>query len=497
MTSLVARHGIHDSPALERVLLWAAGVTVLASLAVGSYGAAAVGLLALAALVLTWRRTVIVLMAVVLLVPVHLYEFPIPSPFGKPDRAIVVPMLAFFLAAALGTRRVRFRSTPVGLPLALLGVVMAAALVWGGTELSYAGVFPDTLKKNLFFLGFFVAFFVTASVLEVDDARYVMRWLVLFGLIVAVLAFLAKYTGFNFFRNEQHYVPLLQPGHDSLDVTYTRQGNGPARMTGSSAHPIEFAVVMSMLIAPAAYLARTARGPRRASFWAAAAVVIMAAAFTSGSRTSAVALGVAFLASVALRPRRLPLLAVVGLLGLGVGVAVAPDSVRAIGSAFGSGNAEQQKTNVEGRTEDFGPVLDAFAGSPLIGHGYGYFTPQRFFFVDNAYLKLLPDLGALGLFLLAFVFWRALRMTWRAAKARAPGDDYSEGAAAIFVSCLVFVVCGVLYDELDFTQVTYVFFLLTALGAVFYRAIVEETPEWSLSPARWPKPLIPAVRSPS
>ena len=324
--------------------------------------------------------------------------------------------------------------------------------------------------------------------LRVEDARIVMRWLVLFGLIVAVFAFLAKYTGFNFFRNEQRYIPLLQPSHESLDVTYTRQGNGPARMVGSAAHPIEFAVVMTMLVAPAAYLARTARGTRRAIFWAGAAVVIMAAALTSGSRTSAVALGVAFLASAALRPKRLPLLAVVGVLGLGVGAVVAPDSVRAISSAFSSGNAEQQKTNVQGRTEDFGPVLDQFASSPLIGHSYGYFTPQRFFFVDNTYLKLLPDLGALGLFLLFFVFWRALRMSWRAAKARAPGDDYSEGAAAVFVSCLVFVVCGLLYDELDFTQVTYVFFLLAALGAVFYRAVVEETPEWSLSPARWPRP---------
>jgi O-antigen ligase len=496
MTTLVTRHGIHDNPTLEKVLLWGAGILVVASLAVGSYGAATVGLLALASLVLTWRRAVIALMAVVMLIPVHLYDFPIPSPFGKPDRAIVVPMLVFFLAAALGTRRVQFRATPMGLPLALFGVVMAAAFVFGGTELAYADVFSDTLKKGLFFLGFFVAFFVTASVLRVDDARFVMRWLVLFGLIVAVFAFLAKYTGFNFFRSEQHYIPLLQPSHESLDVTYTRQGNGPARMVGSAAHPIEFAVVMTMLVAPAAYLARTARGTRRAIFWAAAAVVIMAAALTSGSRTSAVALGVAFLASAALRPKRLPLLAVVGVLGLGAGFAVAPDSIHAISSAFSSGNAEQQKTNMQGRTEDFGPVIDQFASSPLIGHSYGYFTPQRFFFVDNTYLKLLPDLGALGLFMLFFVFWRALRMSWRAAKARAPGDDYSEGAAAVFVSCLVFVVCGVLYDQLDFTQVTYVFFLLAALGAVFYRAVVEETPEWSLSPARWPSPL-PIVRSPA
>ena len=139
MTTLVARHGIHDSPTLEKVLLWGAGITVVASLAIGSYGAASVGLLALAALVLTWRRAVIVLMAVVMLVPVHLYEFPIPSPFGKPDRAIVVPMLVFFLAAALGTRRVQFRATPMGLPLALFGVVMAAAFVVGGTELALAG----------------------------------------------------------------------------------------------------------------------------------------------------------------------------------------------------------------------------------------------------------------------------------------------------------------------------------------------------------------------
>lgn len=500
MSALVARHGIRDHATLEKVLLWGSGIAIVAATAAGAYGAAAIGLLVVAALVLTWRRAVIALMGVVMLVPVHLYDFPFPSPFGKPDRSIVVPMLVFFLAALVGTNRVRFRSTPVGLPLALLALVVGASLILNGADLSYAGVFSDTLKKDLFFLGFFVAFWVTASVLDVDDARIVLRWFVGFGMLVALLAFAAKYTGFNFFRSEQHYLPILKPSSDSLGVTYTRQGNGPARMVGSSAHPIEFAVVMTMLVGPAAYLARTARGRKRALFWAFSAVIIMAAALTSGSRTSAVALGVAFLASLALRPKRLPVFAVVGVLGLGVGFAVAPDSIHAISSAFSSGNAEQQKTNMQGRTQDYGPVLDNFASGPWVGHGYGYFTPQRFFFVDNAYLKLLPDLGALGMVALLFLIWRVLRMTWRAAKARAPGDDYAEGAAAIFVSCTVFAVCGLLYDELDFTQVTYLFFLLAALGAVFYRAIVEQTPWLALSPAAWrqaPVHATPTCASPS
>lgn len=451
----------------ERALPVAVAVLLLAAVA-GSLPLVALAVVLVATLIMTWQRLIVAFVAIVMLVPIHLYTLPGNLPFeAKLDRVILIPAFVFWLVAAVASpERVRMRATPLGAPLALFGLVMGASLVLNGDELAQLGVFGDTLKKNLYFLGFFIAFFVTASVLRPADVPRVLRFLVFGGLIVAAGTFWARFTGYNIFRSETTFLPFLTEATSSVDVTYTRQGNGPARMVGSSEHPISFAVVMMMLLPLAGHLAREAGSRGTKVLWGAAAVLLLGAGLLSGTRTSIVALLLLFVVSIILRPRDAPRLLVIGLVGLVVTWGVAPDTIGSVRAALFPSNAEAQKTNVQGRTEDYGPIFAEFAKSPVVGQGYGSFTPQRFFFVDNGWLKLLPDVGALGLFAFLWLTIRGVGVLWRTARSRAPGAD---ACGAMAIAAIIFSGTALLYDALDFTQVFYLYIVILALGCVLDR----------------------------
>lgn len=454
-------------PIAERHALPAAAVVLLIAALMGSLPLLLLAVGTLAVLVLTWRRTIVLFAGIVLLVPIHLYTLPGNLPFeAKLDRVVLIPALAFWLLALLASPRVKIRATPLGAPIGLFVLVMGSSLILNGAELSALGVFGDTLKKNLYFLGFFVAFFVTASVLQPRDVPRVIRFIVFCGFLVALGTFWARFTGFNIFRSEHQYFPFLKQATATLDVTYTRQGNGPARMVGSSEHPISFAVLMLMLLPMAGYLAREAATRNTRILWSSAAILMLGAGLLSGTRTSIVAMLLMFIAAIAMHPRDAPRLLALGLVGLMATWAVAPDTIGSVRAAVFPSNAEAQKTNVQGRTEDYGPIFDEFARSPIVGQGYGSFTPARFFFVDNAWLKLLPDVGAMGLLALLWLCMRGVSVLWRTARSRAPG---AEASGALAIGAVVFIGTALLYDALDFTQVTYLFMVMLALGCVLDR----------------------------
>jgi O-antigen ligase len=133
--------------------------------------------------------------------------------------------------------------------------------------------------------------------------------------------------------------------------------------------------------------------------------------------------------------------------------------------------AEQrdQGTNCDsgGRIADIGPTLDEVKKRPLLGYGYGtriVTGPERnACILDNQWLGSLVELGVVGVFAWLWLFLSVLRRLGRGAK-----SDDSPGSwllVAVTASVTAFAVGMASFDALGFVQVTFLLFILLALGA--------------------------------
>jgi O-antigen ligase len=229
-----------------------------------------------------------------------------------------------------------------------------------------------------------------------------------------------------------------------------------------------------MLIPLAAYLARRTR---RKLWWAAAALLSLGAIATV-SRTSVLMLIVVGLVFLWLRPvetkRLWP-----ALLPLAIVVHLAlPGTLGSLKGAFfpeGGLIAEQAGFagyRGSGRVADLAPSLDQFASQPLLGLGFATRVVdegllENAAILDNQWLGLLLETGVVGVLGLLWLFSRAVRRFGAAAK-----EDQSDRGwllAAVAASLTGYAVGMITFDAFSFIQVTFVMFVLLALGAVVSR----------------------------
>jgi O-antigen ligase len=108
-----------------------------------------------------------------------------------------------------------------------------------------------------------------------------------------------------------------------------------------------------------------------------------------------------------------------------------------------------------------------FVEHPVLGIGFnGYFfasegLPLRN--VHNYYLQVAAENGVVGLCILAWLFWRAMRSGWRLY--REGGTDFAKGLGFGFTGCVVAVMCTNLFGD-RFTHLSLGSFLFLIWGAV-------------------------------
>jgi O-antigen ligase len=134
--------------------------------------------------------------------------------------------------------------------------------------------------------------------------------------------------------------------------------------------------------------------------------------------------------------------------------------------------AEQQSNpgyRGSGRLADVGPTLDEFVEKPLLGQGYGTRITGRgldsnALILDNQWLKTLVETGAVGA--LAWI-WLFVRFARRIAP-RAKADPGERGwlLASLVAGVLAFAVGQFFYDAFSFIQVTFLLYIMLALGCV-------------------------------
>jgi O-antigen ligase len=125
-----------------------------------------------------------------------------------------------------------------------------------------------------------------------------------------------------------------------------------------------------------------------------------------------------------------------------------------------------------GRLASFRPGVRVVANHPVFGLGYGTRIvgddPRaNSFIVDDGWLSTAMEAGVAALAAWAWLFVRVIRRLGRAA--REDASDRGRLLAAVTASVASFAVGMATYDAFSFLQVTFVLFIVLAIGAAALR----------------------------
>ena len=318
--------------------------------------------------------------------------------------------------------------------------------------------------------------FVGMALLVADGVRTRerLRWLI--GVVVAAAAGLSVIAIIQFifkFDLAQYLAPPGAQGLDHARFIFTREGL--ARVAGTTRHPIEFGIVSAAVFPLAIHCAMYAQTLARRRLAAVATALIVIGLPMALSRSGLLAFCTAVIALVPTwRPAHrfkavMSLLLIVALLAL-----LNPGLFSATGDLF-QGDAGQG--SVEARTNSANESFKLIGEHPVFGQGYGTFVSDGTFIIDNQYLLLLVEMGAVGL--VAFVALLLISAgTCRQVRRRATRPSDRDLAQSLFASLLAIGVGGFGLD-LTFPTIGGLLFLLIGCAAAMDRVIPRASDAWA------------------
>jgi O-Antigen ligase len=310
-----------------------------------------------------------------------------------------------------------------------------------------------------------------------DRLDTLLRRAVVFGSVVAAIGVLQFYTGLDVTKFIK--IPGLTA---SVDINTLLARDGFNRPSSTATQPIEFGVVMAMLLPFAIQQAfDPARGGR---FRRWAPVFLMSAAIPmSLSRSGILGVGVAMLFLLPTwNARRRWTGIVVIILGLGAMKAAAPGLLGTLtkyfSGLFGSNNSD---ISVVSRTNDYAGVAQYVAERPIFGRGFGTFMPELYRFTDNTYLLGVVEFGFVGLVALLVLFFTGMHCA-AAGRRRTKDEHRREIGQALKASIAVGLVSSATFDALTFRMFSGLLFPLLGCAGAYLAIMTEESRTVSLPP---------------
>jgi hypothetical protein len=448
---------------------------------------AAVAIATLHRPIFSWPVLLCTILVVIMFIPIRRYSLPVDLPFDmEPYRAIVAFIVVGWLASLLVDRRVQLRASGLEAPLGLLILAVALSVALNSERVNPVGT--EVIKGLTFLASFLLVFYLVVSLVRTRRMiDLVAGTLVLCGAVVGFFALIEARTGWNIFNELGGVVPFLDP----IRLPDAESRGGRLRTFGSAQHPIALGAALAMLFPLALYFAK--RSGRR--IWWVPAGLIATGVFATVSRTSVMMLLVAGTVLLFLRPRDMRKLIIPVLIAAPLVLHLAlPGTMGSLKNAFlpeGGLVAEQQKSAGQrgaGRVADLGPALDEYAKSPVIGQGYSSRVTdgplENADILDNQWLKSLLEIGIVGVIAWVWLFCVAMGRLGKAAR----GDPSPDGwlPAALAAAIAAFAVGMVTFDAFSFIQVTFLMFIMLALGACT-TLLAEKAPEASESASEVPR----------
>jgi O-antigen ligase len=268
--------------------------------------------------------------------------------------------------------------------------------------------------------------------------------------------------------------------------------NGRYRPPGTATHPIEYGVLVAMLLPPALHVAFQHVERSRLLRWAPALALLVLVPLT-GSRSTyvGVAIGVVVLVLGWPGPRRKALLTIGGVGAVAV-LVTAPGIATSILGLFADAD---QDPSVASRTSSFSAAGEFIARDPLFGRGLGTFLPTYRIF-DNQYLLLLVTVGIVGTVLFAGLWLTTLRRLLHVRSSSA--DDRTRSlATALAASVSAGFVSLSFFDAFAFPMTMGTLFLLIGLSGALRDPREGDSRPTGESPGQSPATTFPGTVSSS
>ena len=259
------------------------------------------------------------------------------------------------------------------------------------------------------------------------------------------------------------------PGLTSGAAEWTlAERSGLARPSGTSTHPIEYGVVLTMVLPIAITFAMMS--PTRRWLYRVLLGVIAFAVFLSISRSAILCAVVALLVLAVSWSGAARLRALAVLLALAVVVYLTVPGVLGTITRLFTGASDDP--SITSRTGSYELAFQFFSASPLLGRGFGTFLP-KYWILDNGYLGLLIEggiLGVAGLLILVLVAAVAAGQARRAAV-----DDFDRALGQALLASVIAGACALaFFDTFGFPQSAGCFFLLLGLSGAMRRLVLAE-----------------------
>lgn len=420
-----------------------------------------------------------------LCIPSVLIFAPLGAP-GTPANMLGMAALIWWVCATIGGQNPVRGLTPTRVAAALISVAVLASYANGMADGWFAppavrnGIDNWTLlaptvgqitavvskaadRGLLSVLGWLgVMLLASEGIRSWRDIDIVITWLSWLAGFVAALGIVQFFTGMDIAG--LFAIPGLTPNSDFGAVASRSVLN---RVASTAAHPIEYGVVLAALFPLALHRTIFRWGQRYAMV---PTFLIGVGMFLSVSRGAVLAVAVALVVLLLGWPMAWKIRALTILPFAVVGLRVAiPGLVGTLVSFFA--NAETDPS-VEGRTQDYAAVHVLWAEHPYLGRGLFTFVPQYFRILDNEYLMLLVELGAIGL----ACFVTALLIGYFCARAthhHAPDPRSRNVGLSISAGIFGLLVAHATFDGLGFPMAAGVTFLLCGLGGATWRLTRE------------------------
>lgn len=308
-----------------------------------------------------------------------------------------------------------------------------------------------------------LVFVANDGVRSLERLRTLLRRLVLAGGIVAALGVFQYVTGDPVVNRIS--IPGLTEGPSSWGLAAR---SGLIRPSGTSTHPIEFGMVLTLILPLAIVHAQHARSRRWAFRLALAAICF--AVFLSISRSALICALVGVVVLAVSWPRQTRLRALAFALVMFTAVYLSTPGILGTISRLFTGISGDN--SVQSRTDSYVVAGLFIERSPVIGRGYGTFLPG-YWILDNQYLQLLIEGGVVALAALLFLLGSAARSARRATRMLAHDLD-RQLAHALFASVLAGSAGLAFFDTFSFPQSAGVLFLLLGASGAMLRLALEE-----------------------
>jgi polysaccharide biosynthesis protein PslJ len=310
---------------------------------------------------------------------------------------------------------------------------------------------------------------VSQTVTSYDRIETLLRRAIIFGSVVAAIGIVEFYSGLNL----TNYIQI--PGlSNNIDFSTLMVRSGLNRPSSTAVDPIEFGVVMSMLLPIALHQAVTDLRPGRLRKWVPVALIAFAIPI-SVSRSGLVTAAVGCIVLVVTwPPRQRRGFLVAAVIGMGALKAAAPGLLGTLFNyfteMFGASNSAGSVTS---RTDDYARNWQYIVQRPFFGRGFETFLPEIYSWTDNMYLKILIETGIVGLASLLLIYLAGIHC---AAAGRRRTQDYARRSLgqAMVASISVACVATATFDSVDFPMFAGILFLILGLAGAYLTIMTRE-----------------------